>query len=295
MTVKTAPMAFTISLAVFVAVFLWFANKADRPIQPLAQETVFERVLRTKTLRCGYVSIPLISLKDPKTGQFSGVSYDIVNAMGRFLGLKIEWAVETNFSTMLEELSLGRVDAICHGDFPKEATVARAEFTDPFHYLGFAAYSRADDMRFDGSLKSLNEPNVRVAVLDGEVSNVIAKTQLPQAQRVSVPQNASISEMILQVTTKKADIAIVPVPVAKLFLKYNPDSIRSAYGEKPIRVYPISLVVSHGETNLLNLLNKAVREVTLNGEADAALHRYFSPDDMFYPVASPYAQLSAEQ
>lgn len=44
------------------------------------KETAFERIMRTGTMRCGYVVwAPYLSV-DPKTGQMGGVAYDYTMA-----------------------------------------------------------------------------------------------------------------------------------------------------------------------------------------------------------------------
>jgi len=77
------------------------------------KELTFDRVMRTNTLRCGYVVLPPQFIQDPKTGHFSGVAYDVVMEVAKRLQLKVEWTEQVNFATVGEGLKAGRYDAFC--------------------------------------------------------------------------------------------------------------------------------------------------------------------------------------
>jgi len=83
------------------------------PQPPLsAKETAYERVMRTKTLRCAYsVWRPFFS-KDPNTGEISGVVPELFDKAAQDLGLKIEYTEEVNPAQMFEGFSTNRYD--CH-------------------------------------------------------------------------------------------------------------------------------------------------------------------------------------
>src|SRR5262249_13075574 len=91
----------------FVAAHYATDKEAARP------PTAFERVTASGTLRCAYIVIPPRFVKDPQTGGFSGIAYDIVEEMAKSLNLKVDWAEEVNFGTLAEGLKTGRYDAVC--------------------------------------------------------------------------------------------------------------------------------------------------------------------------------------
>lgn len=51
----------------------------------------------------------------------------------------------------------------------------------PFFYSGPRLFVRGDDNRFDNNLARINQPDVRVAVIDGAVSMAWVKENLPKA------------------------------------------------------------------------------------------------------------------
>lgn len=100
---------------IFVAVFL--------PQQtPHAHENeAFERVMRTQTIRCGYAAAPPLFIIDPSTRALSGIGHDIIEAVGKALSLKIEWAEEVGWATFPVALASGRIDMFCTGAWPSAA------------------------------------------------------------------------------------------------------------------------------------------------------------------------------
>src|SRR6476646_4264372 len=78
-----------------------------------APETVYERVMRTKTLRVAWLTYPPAAMKETTTGKMSGTFVDALNQMGSNLGLKIEWMDgETPWGQQIEGLNEGRYDIV---------------------------------------------------------------------------------------------------------------------------------------------------------------------------------------
>jgi len=72
-------------LTLFLVLMPFLALAADKE-----KESAFDRVMRTKTLRCGYTIYPPFFSKDPNTGEFSGLFHDFTEQIGKELGIKIE-------------------------------------------------------------------------------------------------------------------------------------------------------------------------------------------------------------
>jgi hypothetical protein len=43
------------------------------------QESAYDRIIKSGNIRCGYIVYPPNTIRDPKTGAFSGISYDIMS------------------------------------------------------------------------------------------------------------------------------------------------------------------------------------------------------------------------
>lgn len=55
-----------------------------------SEETAYERVMRTGTLRCGYAEWDSAVMRDPNTGAFHGSVVEVVNALAKSSDIKIE-------------------------------------------------------------------------------------------------------------------------------------------------------------------------------------------------------------
>lgn len=252
------------------------------------KESAYDRVVRTKTLRCGWINAAPYFTKDLKTGQFSGIYYDMTETMGQLLGLKIDWAYETSFGNAGEDLKAGRFDVACINVWPKAERAFIAEFTHPANYVGLGVYVAANDSRFDGHAELLNDPQFKIATMDGEMSDIIQKSDFPQAQTVSHTMNSDLSQLMLDVTTRKADAAIVEKAIAAEFVRMNPGKIKDVTFAQPIRSFANGWLVAKGEFQLLSTLNIAIDEMNTRGLTTKIMYKYQQSPDSFYPVAAPY-------
>ena len=257
-----------------------------------ADQPAFDRVMRSNTLRCGYIVLPPEFTKDPNSGQFGGVAYDIAEAMAKSLHLKLEWAEEVNFANLTEGLETKRYDAVCFPLYLGNIAQARAaDFTTPFYFTGSGIFVRSDDDRFNNDLSLINAPNVTVSTLDGEMSQTIRTADFPNTKDFSIPQSGDISMLLEAVQTGKADVTFADQLVATPYLKANPGKLRDLVLGNPIRFHGHGFAVAKGEVKLANTLSMELKELDYSGEMDKILLK----DGMNMPSilrpAKPYATL----
>ena len=127
---KTLLTLFAVALLAALAA-VWLAGGSDSK----AQESVYDRVIRTGTLRCGYFLYPPVLSKDPNSGEFSGIFYDYLSELGKALSLKVEWAEEIGLGDAPAALESGRIDAMCAGMFLTAQRARANDFVMPIYYL----------------------------------------------------------------------------------------------------------------------------------------------------------------
>lgn len=253
-----------------------------------ATASVFDRVLKSGTIRCGYVIYPPGLIKNPNTKAIEGVFPETLAAASKALGLKVEWVEEVGWGSMIEGLEADRYDMICSPVWANASRAKRADFTVPLFYSGIGIYTRTDDHRFDADQAALNSSSVKLATIDGEMSDIISHQDFPEASRVSLPQLSDNSQLLLGLKDKKADATFVEPYIAQQFLASNPGTIRNIALEKPIRIFPNTMMVKKGETKLRTMMDTALLEVLNSGVVDKILRRYSKEPGTFYPVALPY-------
>lgn len=271
-----------------LVVFTLLAScKFQEPTRVTAPETAADRVLRTNTLRVGYVISPPACYKDLQTNQLTGYSVEIINEMGKRLGLKVQWtADEATWATMIEGLK-NRYDVVGSVSWRNSTRGKAADFVMPIAYSGVGVYVRTDDHRFDKDLRAINQPGIRISTMDGELADAIAMIDFPAAQRVSLPQLSDPLQLLEEVRTGKADVSLMENNAAYRYLKQNP-GLRNIVPNDPVRVFGESFMVRAGETRLQHMLDSAVEELLNDGFINQVLSKYEEGPGAKYRVAPPY-------
>ncbi len=253
-------------------------------------EPVFERVMRAQILRCGYVPWEPYIIKDANTGHITGLYHDYMEALGKALGLKIDWAAEVGYGDIAVALEAGRIDAMCNGIWPNAARARRMDFGRPIAFNPIHVYARADDNRFDGSLAAIDDPGVTIVSLDGAAGTVIAASDYPRAKTIQLSQLASGAELFLNVATGKADVVFSDSAIAGLFMEANPGMIRKIPRAAPVRVFGNAIVLAQGETRLRRMLDIATDELLQNGTVEKIITRHEKFPGSILRVAEPYKE-----
>jgi ABC-type amino acid transport substrate-binding protein len=254
-------------------------------------ETAYERVMRTKTLRCGYATWPPSAIyKDAKTGALTGIFPEIIEEMGKNMGLKVQWVEETGWGSFIEGLETKRYDAFCAPLGLNAERGMRVAFTVPIVYVAQHLYVRKNDFRFDKDLSKINDPSVTLATMDGEMSEIVARSSFPKAKTLSIPQLADITQLFMNVATGKADGVFFEPSLAKNFAASNPGKIRQAT-QKPYATTPAVFGVSIQETELQNALNSALTELHSQGAVDRIIAKHELDRSIFLRVADPFVNI----
>lgn len=147
---------------------------------------------------------------------------------------------------------------------------------------------RADDTRFDENLSGVNDPEIKIAVIDAEMSDIIARENFPKASIVSLSNLTSISELALNVDLGKADVTFIETAVANEYLAKNPGTLKSVTLGAPVRMFANTIMVPDNEPAFVSMINTAQQELLLFGIIDKIIDRYEVYPGSFARVAKPY-------
>lgn len=269
-------------------------DTASRNTAP-AVESVRDRVIRTGKIRCAYIIYPPGALKDPNTNKLSGIAVETIEEAGKNLGLTVEWTEEVGWGSMIEGLETDRYDLVVSGIWPNSTRARLVDFSEPLFYSGIGVYVRQNENRFAGDLKALDSESVRVAAIDGEMSDIIARTQFPRAQRVSLPQMSDVSQVLLNVAQGRADVTFVEPYIGNQFLQNNPGSVKNLVAQKPIRIFGNTVMFRRGQYEFKTMLNIAIEELINSGFVDGLVTKYETFPGAFYRRSNPYQSSAANQ
>jgi len=280
-----------VSVAAITSLIISLLARSFLPVfSDASRETDYRLIQNRGTIRCGYVSNPPSCIINPNTGQVSGIFVEAFEAAAKNLGLKVEWTEEVGFGSMIEGLRNKRYDAVPCAIWPTAARAREADFTDPLFYSPVGVYVRKGDTRFLNNLSLINSADVKIATIDGEMAAVIARADFPSAERVELPQLSEISTMLLNVKEGKADVTFVELYFAEQFLKNNPGSIENIASNRPLRVFPNTVMLRSDQAALKAMLNTALRELVNLGTVDRLLTKYEPAPGTFYRIERAYRQ-----
>lgn len=257
-------------------------------------ETVYERVMRTGTLRAGYITYPPAVIKDSATGRLSGTFVETLEELAKNLGLKLVWTEEVGWGAQIEGLNTDRYDIV---GSPVWANPTRGKLTTmsiPVYYSGIGVWVRSNDDRFIDDFSKINSPDVRIGTVDGETADLIARTSFPRANRVSSPQLTDISEKFLQLQTNKVDVVFAEPFFGHGFLRNNPGSVKNIAAENPIKTLGNCYMFRTNEFQMKMMLDVAIEDLLNAGFIDQVIDKYEPVPGTFYRVAKPYRPLQKE-
>lgn len=266
---KTSFIAIALaSLALFIAL-------SRGPVAPRSsEESVYDRVMRTGTIRCGYTPYSVGFMKDPNTGKLSGIYYDVVNELAKNLQLKVDYVEEVGWAGQIEGLESNRYDMICSPASLNAGRTRAADFSIPLYYSPVDLWVRTGSPLARAKLEDFNKPSIKISVLDGEQTSTFARNDFPLAQTASLPQAASFSELMVQVVTKKADVTFAEPLAVYEFMEKNPRTLEKVHLEKPLVTVPNILLIKRDQFAFKELIDNGLRELFDTGYMDKAINKY---------------------
>ncbi|MDD2324897.1 MAG: transporter substrate-binding domain-containing protein [Alphaproteobacteria bacterium] len=266
------------------------AVKASSRAVTVERESTLDRIMRTKTIRCGYVPYSPLILRDSITGEVSGIGADIHKRIAEMLGAKIEWTAETSWSTYIEDIRAGRYDMICNLDLNFPAYVGNLSTNLPVLYTIATAWVRPEDAaRFlDKPVEQFNSPDITISAVDGTMPLEIARHDFPKAKILGMPSMTDYMFNLINVADKKADVTFVEKVFAEQFLKANPGKlINVTPPDRPLRVYAYSIPTLPGDTKMKEAMESAISYMVNNGEIDQIIRKY-GAENGYYVSLQPY-------
>lgn len=253
------------------------------------KETTFDRVIRTNTLQCGYATWPPVLMKDPNTGALSGYDYDITNAVGKKLGITINWAHETGWGTAEQDIVSGKIDAMCTDVCMDAGRLKRVWQSAPFFHGPLFVFVRGDDTRFDKSLDALNDPSMKIAVVPNTIIDYGVRARYPKATIVDVNDLGGNIDLLMAVTSGKVDASVNNAYSVEQYNKTNDKDVKML-GE-PVRYCHGGFLLPQGDMNLKQMIDAALYELNTSGELKKIYLKYMPDDGIHWRTpALPYEE-----
>jgi cyclohexadienyl dehydratase len=182
-------------------------------------ETRLQQIIGAGVIRVGTTGdYKPFTYLNPQTGKFEGIDIDMAEALGKGLGVKVEF-VKTSWPTLAADFAAAKFDIAVGG---VSVTTDRAKigyFSIPIMQDGKAAIARCEDKAKFGSLQAIDQPSTRIVVNPGGTNERFARANLKNAPITVYPDNVTIFDQIVE---KKADVMITDSSETLLQQKLRP-------------------------------------------------------------------------
>lgn len=219
------------------------------------------QIAASNKIKVGYLVFPPTITKNQTTGELGGHLVETIKEIARLNNWTPEF-IETDWSGFATGLDSRRFDISI---VPTFVTIPRAlsvYFTEPLFYAGNSAIVKADETRFT-TVESIDQPNVTVAVTQGEAGDEYAKANFKKA-KITRFSGGDQSLAFQAVVAGRADIALGDAYVTSQFAKANP-KVKDLFGENPYNLTPVSWAVRKGDNEMLNFFNSSLESLDYQG------------------------------
>jgi len=251
------------------------ADHKPEPQTSSQQQSAFDRVISSHTLRCAYASYDPFIIIDANGG-IKGIFHDVVEEAAKRLNLKVVWTEEVGYGNINTGFMTNRYDAFCAGLWPAGSRASSTLFSRAVVWDPVSVWVRGNDTRFDGHMEALNDPAYKIADTDGDATVSMADALFPKAGRVTMSQNQTIGEEIAQVTTGKADAMFRDYLAADRFMQTSPGSLKDLSPGKPPLTYALTIGVNQHEVALRDMLDVVLNDMDRDGTIERIVKNYLS-------------------
>jgi polar amino acid transport system substrate-binding protein len=231
---------------------------------------VLDRIISDHKIKIGYIASPPSAIKDPNTGDLSGISVDAVRLIFKQINVEPVF-VETTWGTFVAGLQSGQFDLCIAGTFATVGRASAVEFTHPVSYLGYSAIVKKGDTRFK-TIADFNNPDITIALLQGGASVEYAKEFFPKA-KTTLLATGNTTAPFIEVTAGRADVGIEDAWSAARYSKVHPE-VTNLFESDPYNVLPIAWTVKRGTSDLLNMMNTSIDWLMVNDRMQGIAAKY---------------------
>jgi polar amino acid transport system substrate-binding protein len=286
---KNFPLLTMAAIAISCSVpILSGCSTSTAPIGTTTTDSTYEQVVKSGHIRCGYVLYTPGCMKDPNTGKLSGIGPETLEKIATKLGLQVDWTEEVGWGSMLEGLQAGRYDMVVTPIWTNANRAKLADFSKPIFYSPIYAYVKQGNHKFDRSLQAINSAKVSVATIDGETAEVVAANDFPEAKKVSLPQLTDVAQLLLTVSSGKADVTFTEPAIAEGFAKSNPNAIQQVTSQRPVRIFPNCFMFKRNQSEFKAMLDTVLEEALNDGTVDKIVSKHEPVPNTLYRVAPSY-------
>jgi len=206
------------------------------------------------------------------SGNYVGFDVDLMNEIGKRMGVKIEW-VDMPFDSLIAAVQEGKIDASAAAFNYSEERDQSIDFTDAY-YTSEDAFTVADG--FTGTIAAPEDVaayNVGVqtgTTQDDWLTALVDDGKLPEANLFRYDR---VDQAMLDLTAGRIDVLMSDFVPAKA-LAEQMGGVKVVYNGV-LSAGPMNMVIPDGDAELQAELNRVIKELQDEGFIDGLAIKYF--------------------
>lgn len=195
--------------------------------------------------------------------QIVGFDITIAQEIAKKLGVELE-IKDIAFKGLTEAVKTDKVDIVLAGMVPDEKRKKEVDFSDVYYVAKQAVIVRTEDKGKYSSVKDFAGKKVGVQL--GTIQEGLAKDHMTGAEIKSLDK---ITELVMELKTKKVDALVVEYPVATSYAEKNSDmfvtdmKFDDAYQEKGS-----AAAMKKGNEEFVKAVNDIIKEIVASKQID---------------------------
>ena len=248
------------------------------PSSTVAQGTpgILTAIRDKHVIDAGYGVYPPYTMEDAATGKVSGYSIDLVEAIGKALGVRVAWH-RINWDTMAPDLKRGAFDVVADPIFLTIPRAPEFAFSEPYAYFpdGIAVV-RIDETRFK-SFGDLDARGITINVGLGQASEALVRAHFSKATIQPVPTGTDNMRIFADVLAGRSDVAVADLPNAKRAVDEHPTKLKALWMGSPPAYMPAGFALRPDDRDGAEFFSVCIRNLRSTGVMAALEGKYDLP------------------
>lgn len=194
------------------------------------QPSRLEEIIKRGTLRVGMTGDYLpFTLLDKQTSKFRGFDVDMAEALGKALGVRVEY-VQTAWPRLMKDFETDNFDIAMGGISITLDRQKKGMFSTPIMREGKTPIARCSEKEKYGTIAEIDRPGTRVIVNPGGTNERFAKANIKNAEVKIYNDNVTIFD---EIAKGDADLMMTDASETRYQQKLHPGVLCAVHPEKP--------------------------------------------------------------
>jgi polar amino acid transport system substrate-binding protein len=241
--------------------------------QASAQEKLWAKAQSEGELRIGAAVAAPHAIRDPKTGEWSGVAIDVLRKFAEGMGVELK-VVDTTWDNIIAGMQAGKWDiAVALNRTPRRALVIN--YSEPYWFYQISLVYNKNNDKIDPSWQSLadfDKEGITIALMSGTAQD---HSVTPLIKNATISRLPDFDSSRLAVISRRADVLADDADGNMLFAESNSEWSGTVIPDPAIAkqgiAYGFRETVSLDEIQALDIL---IEELRAEGVMDRWMEKY---------------------